>query len=906
MKLNWKIRSIIFCMIFAAGRLSAAEIYVSSASDIASALNNIAPGDTLTMTDGIWTDQRIMFKANGTADQPVLLRAQTPGKVKLTGKSNLRISGSYLVVDGLYFINGESPSGAVVEFRDGSAHAFNSRLTNSAIVNYNPSSKSIDYKWVSLYGQNNRVDHCYLRGKNHNGTTLVVWKNALPDSHLIDHNYFAYRPELGVNGGETIRIGTSEWSLDNSRTIVEYNYFEQCNGEIEIISNKSCENIYRYNTFVENEGALTLRHGNRCEVYGNFFFGNKKSNTGGVRIIGEDHTVYNNYFQDLNGDGYRSAIGMMNGVPNSPLNRYFQVTNARVLFNTIVNCKSPFDIGLGADSEKTLPPENCIIANNVVSMDNTNFMVEYEDDPINMFYEGNIMYGSGLGIDNPGGISEIDPMLSLAEDGLFRPAAQSPVMGFAQGDYSFINDDMDGQGRTGNYDSGADQVADTPVLRFPIGPEETGPSWYPPEETQIVIQVQQGVDSLLNAIQEADDGYVIELVSDGGVYENTANLTVTKNITIRAAEDLQSKPVIRHTGDSSTRILFEMRDGATLRLQGLDLDGMAGSDTPAKYLIRSDDDPMSKSYSLFVEDCDLHDVAIGNDGNFFRAYAGTFADSIVFKRSLFWNSGKEGIRLYEEAGGSGLYNVGVFEMENCTMWNTRLEAIHIYGGDEIPFTPGPRIRINHSTFYNCSYEGNAVINADDVDDTQITNSIISFSEAPVALQLDGVIASISYTDTFSVGDILLSRDAKIGNGMLGVDPEFRDPFVNDFTLDEDSPVRGMANDGKAMGDLRWSDETNALDSQAKAGHPFAFRLYDTYPNPFNATAVIEFSLERASFVVLEIFDVNGRRIFRDAPGLISAGEHRLRWDAGQMPSGLYILRVTANGFSQSRKMVLIR
>lgn len=115
------------------------------------------------------------------------------------------------------------------------------------------------------------MDHCYFVGKNHSGTLLVVWMDSSPDFHTIDHNYFGYRPEYGANGAETIRIGTSDWSMYNSNCIVEYNYFEECDGEIETISNKSCENIYRYNTFYRTAGTLTLRHGNRCEVYGNFF-----------------------------------------------------------------------------------------------------------------------------------------------------------------------------------------------------------------------------------------------------------------------------------------------------------------------------------------------------------------------------------------------------------------------------------------------------------------------------------------------------------------------------------------------------------------------------------------------------------------------------------------------------------
>jgi poly(beta-D-mannuronate) lyase len=163
---------------------------------------------------------------------------------------------------------------------------------------------------IGLRHSKNRIDHNYFKGKTHQGTMLVVWLNGEPAEHRIDHNYFGPRPDRKKNGAETIRIGTSEWWRTNARTIVEDNYFYGCDGEVEIISNKSCENIYRRNTFVECAGTLTLRHGDRASVYGNFFFGNGKRRTGGVRIIGEGHLVYNNYFQDLTGDEdvFRSTV----------------------------------------------------------------------------------------------------------------------------------------------------------------------------------------------------------------------------------------------------------------------------------------------------------------------------------------------------------------------------------------------------------------------------------------------------------------------------------------------------------------------------------------------------------------------------------------------------------------------
>ena len=74
--------------------------------------------------------------------------------------------------------------------------------------------KKKDSKWVSLYGSDNRVDHCYFAGKTNLGQTMVVWldKESPENRHRIDHNHFGPRPPLGENGGESIRVGDSSTS----------------------------------------------------------------------------------------------------------------------------------------------------------------------------------------------------------------------------------------------------------------------------------------------------------------------------------------------------------------------------------------------------------------------------------------------------------------------------------------------------------------------------------------------------------------------------------------------------------------------------------------------------------------------------------------------------------------------
>jgi len=487
-----------------AGPAGAADLLVTNLSEFNAAVPLARAGDTIILANGTWTNVDLLFKGHGTAARPITLRAQDGGQVFLTGSSRLRLAGSHLVVQGLVFKDGYRTSGDVIAFREGvGIHASFSRVRDCEINEYNPPLTTSETKWVSVYGISNRVDHCYFNGKRNGGTLLAVWlpaagspEGAIPNHNQIDHNWFSERPVLGGNGGEIIRIGDSATSFNISRTVVEHNYFTACRGDIEIISSKSCENIYRYNTFADCEGALTFRHGNRCIAEGNFFLGNHNPKSGGVRIIGEGHKVINNYFQDLAGKYERSALTMMQGIVNTPLNGYFQVKNCLVAFNTFVNCANSLLIGReatllvsGVMLQTTLPPTDCTIANNIVFSTNDP-LVFLGIPPVNLTWQGNIMFGAPLGISQPAGITLADPMLERGVEQLWRPAVGSPVLGAAQGGYSFLIDDIKGRPRGAVKDIGCDQLSYAPALRSPLSAADVGPGWRQPHRINVSLVIQ--------------------------------------------------------------------------------------------------------------------------------------------------------------------------------------------------------------------------------------------------------------------------------------------------------------------------------------------------------------------------------------------------------------------------------
>lgn len=345
----------------------AAETRVADAAAFEAAAKTARAGDVIVLQNGEWKDARLKLRASGTEDVPVTIKAETPGRVVLTGNSRLQLGGRFILVEGLFFQN---PTGEeAIELRIGSDEvAHDCRVTNCAVVNTLPAADANkNARFISIHGREHRVDHCRFEGKTTAGPTMVVWlsKDAKDwGGHRIDHNYFGPRGRLGKNGGETIRVGDSETSMQEARCVVEHNVFEKCDGEAECISNKSCGNVYYRNTFLEVSGTLTLRHGNGCRVLENAFLGRGAKGSGGIRIIGEDHVVRGNYLEELTGDKERSALCFMAGIPNSPLNGYFQVKNVRLERNLVVNCKKPLIFGFTGSDDATLAPENVTAAGN--------------------------------------------------------------------------------------------------------------------------------------------------------------------------------------------------------------------------------------------------------------------------------------------------------------------------------------------------------------------------------------------------------------------------------------------------------------------------------------------------------------------------------------------------------------
>ena len=510
----------------------ATDFTVSNASDIEDAMDSAQPGDVLIMTDGVWTNQDIDFAGFGAAGNPITLRAETPGGVQLNGTSQLSISGRYLVVDGLNFEGGGASSlNYVVQFRGPEGDARNCRLTNTQILNYNPPSIDTRYHWVNLYGQDNRVDHCRFQGQNHSGVTVVVVLNDNGQSarHLIDQNAFLDRPLGNSNGFEAIRVGTSARHTISAQVVVENNLFENIDGEIEIISHKSGDNVYRYNTFRNCAGTLTLRHGSGATIDSNFFLGQDKNRSGGIRVVDGDHVIVNNYIANID-DRADAAISFAAGIDDGPANGYQPVENVLVYNNTIVDVEGAaviFDWNFGRTDNgglQDLLPVNVSFVNNLIRSTSTE-LFEGQEGP-GYTWTDNIAFGAGLGISGRAGLQQVNPQISLDANGLWRPDANSPAIDGGTM-LSTVVADMDGQTRVGLFDIGADEASTGPITMMPLTAEDVGPIWDTTSETPVVDApegtfVALQAEGFASVTDPNNDGDTWTIVDDAQAHDGQA------------------------------------------------------------------------------------------------------------------------------------------------------------------------------------------------------------------------------------------------------------------------------------------------------------------------------------------------------------------------------------------------
>lgn len=678
---------------------------VSDHEALLNALTNAEPGDNIVMTNGEWNDIEIKISKNGTEDKPIRLLAETPGKVFIQGESNLELGGDYIIVEGLSFVNGYSPSQAVIKFAIEDEVANHCKVRNCLIKDYNKLQKNFQDLWVLFMGRNNQLDHCYLAGKSNRGPTIRVdlkGNQSINNYHKITNNHFGPRPPKGGPSAETIQIGDSYTSMCPSYTLVANNYFDECNGEVEVISSKTNFNEFRNNVFYKSEGSLVTRHGNYCTVDGNYFIGSdESSNYGGVRLIGTGHNVTNNYFYKLSGSEFRSPLAVMNGIRKSPLNRYIQVTDVTVAHNTYIDCKSPLQFGVGSNvaQKDVLPaseirserPIRTVVANNLIynrTGDKTPIVAHDKLDGIQ--FESNVIQNQGVQLDTiGGGMKEVSFELNEITEKILIPTTNFPEVDVFNGfGFEAFDKGIFGGSRSDQNSVGA--IVGSP-LNVPniFDTSQYGVDWELEESNKKgkTNHMISSAESLIKLIAVSNPGDVLQL--SAGEYVMTEPIKIDKPVTIVQSFNETEPATIIYDGPAGTP-LFEMHPKGELALNNITLQGKG-----SQYAFAPLKENMSSLYNLKLKRCDVE-----NFDYILKAYKYSFSEHIDLYDSNFSNC-KNGLELSEETEDKGEYNAENISISDCSFENIGANVVDYYRGGYDESTVGGNLNVINSRFTNC-------------------------------------------------------------------------------------------------------------------------------------------------------------------------------------------------------------
>ncbi len=446
---------------------------VSSLSTLQTAINNAHAGDTIILANGSYTtSSTIAIKCVGTSNAPILITAQSIGGATIGGNYSFDFQSpaAWVTVQGFYLTN----SGSQTAIEYGATHC---RLTRN-IIQCNISAGNVNVLWyVSISGDDAQFDHNEVRNKNSTGQMVRVMGDGNNPGQVarrvwIHHNYFHDNVyQNGLNNVETVRWGLGALSASSGNGLMEYNLFDRCDGDsAEMISNKSCNNVYRYNTFLNTyENTFKLRQSTNCLVYGNYF-----SNTLGLVIFGYYHQIYDNYF--INNP---QAICIGNGDTNVLTfgDGHVEPRYCVIAFNTLINNTLQYWM----DTHYIYGAQSNTFANNIIV--GSSPAANFQGQPyLNGAWTNNLIWNTTSGNtaqgDMPvGAYTKTNPLVTVKDVwGVLHLASTSPAIGAAAAGFTNVTVDMDGQPRpaTGK-DIGADQYSSAPIAARFLTTNDVGP-----------------------------------------------------------------------------------------------------------------------------------------------------------------------------------------------------------------------------------------------------------------------------------------------------------------------------------------------------------------------------------------------------------------------------------------------
>jgi poly(beta-D-mannuronate) lyase len=344
-------------------------------------------------------------------------------------------------------------------------------------------------------------------------------------------------------------------------------------------------------------------------------------------------------------------------VPNSSINRYHQVKNTTIENNTIVNVDN-INLAGGSDAERTAVPIDSSFSNNLIV--NTN-----SQNPFKIF-------------DDVSGITFANNIASQAPQSIISDGFKVRKSDIERGENGLLQSSMAQQANIGAF-----------ATLNPIDKNDTGVNWYPKSgaETEFdsgeVINIASAAE-LMKTIASVKPGSILSLAP--GEYDINKQLQVKTVVTLRAATP---RTVTLFPMRSLT---FEIEDGGSLKLDGLDISGLKAPDNAGNVLIRNTKLPTLLNYKLLINNTHITDLNVNHSAHVFDAGYRTMADQILITDSVFKNITGDVLRLDKEQDDLGIYNAEYVTIKGSEFKNIEGTIAKIYRGGTDESTFGPHFR----------------------------------------------------------------------------------------------------------------------------------------------------------------------------------------------------------------------
>ena len=434
--------------------------YSIDADDLSETLAAAVGGDEIVITSG----DSISLK-DICFDSPVLIRAETIGSLILESATLVRSQN--IILQG--FVFGPNDSSTLLKIQDSkNIKVLRNKFDHKGVTNNQNSIVMTDASEKITVAYNEFLDKDVIEEDTsgeyasiNSGSYIKIQydddaQTMTKEAH-IHHNYFknieAYVPSgeskpAGDSDREAIVFGDSGSQDIVTDHVIEYNLFEDCDGENEIMTVKTSGNTFNNNTFLNSMGSLSFRLGHDNTAENNYFYGTDADpdaateyfsgstvvkvpnyQTGGIRIYGENHILRGNYMENLTGDTFRLPLLVDSGddSDSSGGNNHETTTNAVIEDNILVNNLNG-GIQVGGTKYPNMPHSN-ILNNNIVIGDTETLYFSYSEAASNT-WTGNTSYATGsatdAGGDNAGsGITASDLNLTVATS---TPAYTKPIL----------------------------------------------------------------------------------------------------------------------------------------------------------------------------------------------------------------------------------------------------------------------------------------------------------------------------------------------------------------------------------------------------------------------------------------------------------------------------------------------